>query len=192
MIPVILFLSLLTPVFGQDETLIKGPIKTSIFISPTFKMSEINNDLGFLWGGRIGCIINQKFIISLNGSKLATTIKLKSPPPGINAKIDLIYGGLDLEYIFLANKPINFSIQSMVGPGKIKFRDSNLGTLDVDNQDNIVVMEPGINLNLKILRFFSFSTGVSFRFIAGVDLVRVDGWGLSGVSGNIEMRFTIL
>lgn len=110
------------------------------------------------------------------------------------------YGGLFIEPVLFSKKAVHFSIPLLFGAGGIG--ESEMRLLNIDQIDNpyyndpvylnsdfFLVFEPGLNMELNLLRFVRMYGGFSYRFMNGVNLPNTDLNRLSGLSGNIGFRF---
>ena len=176
--------------FAQEEpvnemkTLITGKKLqfTGVFASPELKGTIFNDGegkdgYGFLVGGRMGVIFNNKFSIGAGGYGLTTDHRVDlSGYPEINdpnARIGFGYGGLVLEYTFFSNKLIHFTIPMLIGGGSasvykdINISDDNLDWDDFDNYEStgLFVIEPGVNVELNLTKFMRLDLGASYRMV---------------------------
>jgi len=167
---------------------------TGGFIGPEFKVSDTYDDYGLLVGGRIGAIINDNFLIGLGGYGLTTKSTFVATDNNIY-RISMGYGGLAMEYTLFRKKVIHFSIPVMVGAGGYSFYEDDSNDFwynynEVDNSAAFIV-EPGVNIELNLVRFIKFSTGVSYRLVYGtnLDVVVITNEELSDLSFNASIKF---
>jgi len=196
--------------FAQEEpkeemkTLITGKhLKFSgCFISPELKGTIMNDGYGFLMGGRLGVIFNDKFSIGLGGYGLTTEhlVDLTAYPEVDDiAKIGFGYGGLVLEYTLFGNKAVHFSIPVLIGGGGV-----NLYKDIVINEDEFTwddfntyessaffVIEPGINLELNVTKFMRFDLGASYRMVQFSEMEYLENSNseLSNFAVNASLKF---
>ncbi|HAN18013.1 MAG: hypothetical protein A2X13_10115 [Bacteroidetes bacterium GWC2_33_15] len=201
--------------FAQEEpkdemkTLITGKhLKFSgVFISPELKGTIINDGsgkdgYGFLMGGRMGIIFNDKFSIGLGGYGLTTEhiVDLTDNPAiNDNAKIGFGYGGLVLEYTLFGNKAFHFTIPVLVGGGGVSLYKDII--IDEDNftwddfntyeSSAFFVVEPGINLELNLTKFMRFDLGASYRMVQFSEMDYLDNSNdeLSNLAVNASLKF---
>lgn len=168
---------------------------TGGFIGPEFKVSNTYDDYGLLVGGRIGAILNDNFLIGIGGYGLTTKSTFPVPnTPDTTVRMSMGYGGLAMEYTLFSKKAIHFSIPVMVGAGGYSFYDTDYDYWydynEVDNSAAFIV-EPGINIELNLVKFIRFSTGVSYRLVYGTnfDVVDITDKDLSNLSFNASIKF---
>ena len=81
------------------------------------------------------------------------------------------YGGFYFEPIILPNSPIHVSFPILIGGGGISTLPTNYWDNDFDpfyNYDVFFVFEPGVELELNMVKFFRIGLGASYRFTNGV------------------------
>ena len=108
------------------------------------------------------------------------------------------YGGLRLEYILLPNSPVHISLPVVIGAGGISYARSNHDFefgFSATSQAFFVV-EPGIELEMNVVKFMRVGFGVSYRFTSDIDEGYyspgqniIDSQVLEGWSGTISFKF---
>lgn len=112
------------------------------------------------------------------------------------------YGGLILEYIYNSNKIIHITGSLLIGAGSFEYRDSPISQ-DNHNQymwednevnynkkyDEVFVLEPAINAEFNISKWFRINTGITYRIITGTSLPKTTDSQLSGLGGQIIFKF---
>ncbi len=170
---------------------------TGGFIGPELKVSDTYDDYGLLVGGRIGAILNNDFLIGLGGYGLTTKSTFPVPnTPDTTVRMSMGYGGLAMEYTLFRKKAIHFSIPVMVGAGGYSFYEENNYDdfwYDYNTIDNSAafIVEPGINIELNLVKFIKFSVGASYRLVYGTnfDVVDITDEDLSNLSFNASFKF---
>jgi hypothetical protein len=177
-----------TPLFAQEETLLKGKIESGGFGGPILKVTELNGDLGLLVGGKGGWIINHTFVIGGGGYGLVTNIAANDVNFIEKAFLNLGYGGVVLELVPESNKLIHFSFSTLIGAGGVNYRDRNF-SINFRQWDTFFVAEPEVNLMLNVTKHFRVGLGASYRYIDGVDLNGLRDSDLSGASASMIFKF---
>jgi hypothetical protein len=90
------------------------------------------------------------------------------------------YGGFLIEPIFYAKKPVHFSVPIIIGGGAVTYitemHMNNNGYYYPDIFDEFFVFEPGIELELNMVKFFRVALGLSYRLTSEIDLsTGIDG-----------------
>lgn len=109
------------------------------------------------------------------------------------------YGGFFFEPIILPNSPIHVSFPILIGGGGITTIQQDYWNYDplipVDNSvDVFFVFEPGVELEINMVKFFRIGLGASYRFTNGVLLnypvdVQVPKNVLDGYNFYINLKF---
>ncbi len=210
----LLFIALTS--FGQDEevefkTIFSGNNQSSGgYGAPELKVGPINGETSLFVGGRGGWIIGHKFVLGGAGYGLTTNNTfmedLADKPIGVGADstrtidIGMGYGGLLLEYILFPKSAIHLSFPLIIGAGGStlnakKYQDSsNLNPnewalYDYVESSGFFLLEPGINVELNMAKFFRLTAGANYRYISGTNLQRLSDNDLSGVNFNITFKF---
>ena len=190
-----MFLMFSIPQTGQAvETLFDGPVDHGGFGGPALKFTQINDELGVLIGGRGGWIINHSFMIGGGVYGLANDIEPPITQPDHfyrYDRIDMGYGGLEMEYFFRPSKLVHGSAILLIGGGGVDYGFSHQDDWEWDksDEDGFFVLEPGMNATLNMTKRFRISAGLSYRLVDGVDLVGLDDGDLSGLSGVLTLKF---
>ena len=89
------------------------------------------------------------------------------------------YGGFFFEPIVLPNSPIHVSFPILIGAGGITSIPQNYLDYNYENYphdyDVFFVFEPGVELELNMVKFFRIGLGASYRFTNGVLLNNSSG-----------------
>jgi len=200
-------LLLSTLAFAQQETEMKTLFGNSGIRSNggygglTTGYSNIDGRDAILMGGRGAWLINHKLGIGLAGTGFLTDSKQDEQ---LNDRFQFVggYGGLFLEYIVNPNSPVHVSFPLTVGAGGVAYarRDYSFSNNDFDaleeDSEAFFVVEPGIEVELNLLKFMRLAFGASYRYTSEVDLnyvsndTRIVGSDvLRGFSGGITLKF---
>ncbi len=84
------------------------------------------------------------------------------------------YGGILIEPIFFGKRAIHFTTPVLIGVGAVSYggrtEEEHYAYDEYSAWDKFFVVEPGIELELNITRFFRLAAGVSYRFASDVKL----------------------
>jgi hypothetical protein len=167
-----------TPALAQEETLISpGGIESGGFGAPVVMVSQVVDNFAVFVGGRGGWIINHTFVLGAGGYGLANDVDSSISGRGL----EFGYGGLELEYINSSNKLIHFTVYALIGAG-------GLGGTAVA-EESVFVLQPALNGELNITRYFRVNMGAGYRWVAGVDQVGLSDSDLSAFYGQIALKF---
>ena len=188
----ILFICVCFQLKAQEQTLVgNGEMSNGGFGGPVIKYTQIKNEPAILVGGRGGWIINHTFVIGGGGYGLANQIDADYFSNFSKPYIDFGYGGLELEYIIQSDKVVHFSIYTLIGAGGVNFRDNSFDDWDDwdFNSDEFFVLEPALNVEVNITRFFRINAGASYRYISGLNYNNLKNEDFSGFSGALTLKF---
>ena len=199
----LLFLTTLS--YSQDINTFSKRDTSKAFIiggygEPFAGATQLNNDWGIMLGVKGGINFNRKFGFgpiakvniglwefqgnNLNGSD--------------SAYLELYMGsvGLFVEYVFMMKKKVHFSIpvNIMVGGATIN-NATDFNNNDKKGSDNSVestalfILEPELNIDFNIAKFFIPNIKVGYRAVFGSGLVNASSQDLSGVYFGLGLKF---
>jgi hypothetical protein len=173
--------------------------------------SQVDNMDAIQVGGRAAWIANHRFAIGLAGYGFFNTLSKNYNIEDDPSKYNLAggYGGLFIEPILMPNKPIHVSFPVIFGVGGVSAMQSDNWTTNYSNHsvnyydtDAYLVIEPGIDIEFNIVKFFRLALGASYRYTNGVNLkykyldnnyeeqsIVVDKDALNSFTVNIGFKF---
>jgi hypothetical protein len=184
-------LALLFPAFlasaeGTEETLLASDqIRSGGFGGPVVKFGPVNDQSAVLVGGRGGWLINS--IISIGGGAYGLSNRVTADSPD-SVRLQLGYGGLVLERVFMPLRMMHGSLSLLVGAGTVDMHES-MHRDDRAETENFFVLEPEASLEINVGRFFRFCPGMSYRWLAGDSRYLDSDWDISGWTGNLTFKF---
>jgi len=186
-----------TAMMAQEKTMFgtNPDISHGGFGAPVVKFTTVNSEFGVLVGGRGGWLINHQISLGLGGYGLVTNTQLDGFEDDLVRYLDFGYGGFELEYIMSNNEVIHLTFSALIGAGGTNYRYSNYDYENFDwdekytTSDAFFVGEPTINAELNVTTFFRINIGVGYRFVSGVHNNYITDSELSGVSGQIQLKF---
>lgn len=192
----VMLVSLLaTAVAAQEEVLFKGDIARGGFGGPVLKYTSIRDQGALMIGGRGGWIINHALVIGGGGYGVFTEVNAPQgalPEEG-PLDIEFGYGGFEMEYIFHPNSLTHLSIYALVGAGGNNFVKDVGSVLDSNEQagesDFVLVLEPALNGELNVTKWFRLCGGLCYRLVNGVDQPKLDNSDFSGVAATLTFKF---
>ncbi|HBS87614.1 MAG: hypothetical protein A2W91_15230 [Bacteroidetes bacterium GWF2_38_335] len=183
----------------EIKTLFDGSFTNGGYGSFDMKVSMVNKDAGLLLGGKGGWIINHRLVIGGAGFGLANTVSFTGTgDAGTNTDLtlDFGYGGLMFEYIIMPQNPFHLSVPFVLGAGGATIYEKDPGSLFSDQyygnaleSSGFIVLEPGVDLEINLIKFFRASLGVSYRYTIGSNMNRISDNDLSGISVNMGFKF---
>lgn len=177
------------------QTLINGKInKVGVVASVFGQYSGINGSYKPSSGGSFSFLFNEKFAVGLSGFQFYNPNKVIGSI-ATRAKI----GGLQLEYNTNPNKVVHFSFPLLIGVGSAS-RDSISSTSSNYNRGgkghrysdnwnysrnnhrpNFGVIQPGINVEVNLLKNVAVFGGLNYRIAVGSTSSTLSNKDLSGL-----------
>jgi hypothetical protein len=186
--------TLTNPAKAQEtQTLFSPGISHGGYGALIYGFTSINGQPAYLRGGRGAWVINFTDEHALNigfGSYRTETdfdavnwTNPNSAKPGMKTN----YGGFELEYVNRTHNLFHYSVQTLIGSGKVRYIDppAELNR----TSDSYFVLQPGVNMNLNVTHWFKLSGGVFYRYTGGVNLEGTGSSDLSGVVSFVGLKF---
>ena len=173
--------------------------------------SQIDGEDALLVGARGAWIINHGLAIGVAGYGFANDMKYYKTIDDVYDKYNLAggYGGLLIEPIIGSKYPVHVSIPILIGAGGVGYIRHNWNNYDPDhewdddwNNDNyhdehyhaddadaFFVLEPGIELELNMVKFVRLAIGGYYRYTSDLELADTDSDVLNGFSGGVTLKF---
>ena len=165
--------------FGYDSKITGyGAIET--------KFSLINGKESILVGGHGGVIFDSFFYFGLGAYGLTTTQNITSDPLDVPLDMKMGYTGLMMAVNVMPKKVVHFSIPLFVGVGNL-IMEKNDARLE---SSPCIVIEPGIQMEINLVRFMKIGLGGGYRMVRGSSLDNdITDSSLSNWSGNFSLIF---
>ena len=163
----------------------------------TFAYSQIDGRDAFLTGARGAFIFDHSFAIGLGGYGFVNNINTRYYYDR-NNELSLAggYGGLFIEPIVMGKSPVHLSFPVLFGMGSISQVDiynwDYWGPADpVRNYDYDVyfVIEPAVELEFNLARFFRTAAFISYRYTSNIQLYQIDEDVLNGLNFGLTFKF---
>lgn len=168
--------------------------------------TQIDNKDAFLAGIRGMWLINHGIGIGIGGYGFASEIKFDQHNNNTyddGYSLAGGYGGLVIEPIIAAKSPVHVSFPVLIGAGGIASIQEQWSPYPVyDNEyysedaSAYFVIEPGVEVEFNMVKFFRVAVGGYYRFTSDVDLLTWDGSqyetispDLSGLSVGLTLKF---
>jgi hypothetical protein len=187
----IIFCMMAIPAMVQGKTPIGGGVKHGVYGGPALKVTQLYDGVGVMIGGRVAWVINRTLSIGAGGYGQVNN-NIDAPIP--NHFLSVGYGGGVVEFIILPDRPTHLSVSMLIGVGGVDQRDKDTQGGDVflgwhNQSDGFFVVEPGVDLVLKVTESFRLGLGVSYRHFSGVDSGGLSDSDISGLSATVTFRF---
>ncbi len=203
-ISLILFCSILTTAcFSQElNTIVSRDTSKALIIGgygePFGGYTMLNDDDGLMLGIKGGMMFNRKFGFGPIAKVNIGLWEFQGNNLNLNdsANLELYMGsvGIFVEYVFKMEKKVHFSIPVNIMIGGIGinedsgFKDDDQKPENVESS-GVFIIEPEINVDFNMAKFFIPSLKVGYRAVFGSQLVNVEDSDLSGVYFGIGLKF---
>lgn len=129
---------------------------------PVIQYTTIAGQEAYLSGGEGAFIFNKYWIIGGGGYGLVSSI----PSPGGNQdlELDFGYGGAFVGFRLFPSWNINLTGYCFAGLGHIGYKNI-YSEEEVNDGHSFAILEPGIDLNVKLLDWLTLSAGVRYQQI---------------------------
>lgn len=200
--------------FAQDiETFGKKDTSKTFILGgygePFAGAGTLNDDWGIMVGVKGGMLFNRKFGFGPIAKVNIGLWEFQGNNLNFNdsANLELYMGsvGLFLEYHFKMQKKIHFSIPVNIMVGGVGINEDLGGMEEFETKDEgfgkenssrnevesggIFVVEPEINIDFNVAKFFIPNLKIGYRAVFGSQLVNVTDADLSGVYFGIGLKF---
>jgi len=196
----------ISPVFSQDnggfydddddvKTLFgDGYISHGGYGSFSIGYSEIDRKDALTMGARGAWVIGHWFAMGFAGSGFLNDYHFNN---NLSRNVNLSggYGGLLLEPILFPKFPVHISIPVVIGAGGIAYTTSYSYTeyydpgYFVEDASSFLVVEPGVELEFNVVKFFRLAIGGYYRTTSKIDLYDTSEDVLNGFSGGVTLKF---
>lgn len=182
----------------KNQTIFKseGIRKSGGYGAVSNKFTKINGQFANINEFYGGWFINRSFLIGISAA--ATTNRMRVPEENKlwdGDRMTYQYGqfGLMTEYVVASTKRVHFAVNLLTGSGFILQYDRN----DYDrwedygskNPNFFFLLEPGAQVELNLTNWMRFSPGISYRRAFGSGSKGLTDNDISGLSGNVTVKF---
>lgn len=197
----------LTIVQSNAQNIVKEPGAKTLFgngesyggfVGLKMKGGEVNGESALLLGGELSGTFAHKINIGIAGYGMVTGVDADTRDvEGRFFQIHMGYGGLFLEPIIANNKVVHLTVPVILGVGgagihrdlrRVSGRDIE-DYWEVQETDAFLVIEPGLNVEINMLKFMRMNVGMSYRYIGGTDIEGISDSELSGYTASLGFKF---
>jgi len=162
----------------------------------TFGYTQIKGKDTYLMGARGGWLIDHHFTIGLAGSGFISDKDYLDIIENKSVNVAGGYGGLFLEAIIAPNYPVHVTIPVIIGAGGVAYtysrwwdeEDDHYKNSSIDN-DAFFVFEPGLEVEVNLIKFMRFAVGGSYRYTSQVSMINSSGSMLRGYNAYFVLKF---
>lgn len=180
------------PSFGQERTLISGPVAHGGFGGPQLMLGPVKGETAILTGGWGAWLINHTLMIGGGGYGLVNELPAGLTAAGDNRYLNFGYGGMILGLVLGSDRLVHLTAHTLVGGGNVGYRYHRLPEEDwIDDSVNdlIFVIQPTLGVELNVTRFFRIEAGGSYRYVIGSDLDDTTDDDLRGFGAELTLKF---
>ena len=188
--------------FAQDDftneeikTIFSTPRVNGAYGAFSIGYTEIDGGDALISGARGGIIIDHSLGIGLDGYGFINNLDYHSYLNNDFPEYTLAggYGGIFIEPILAGTKPVHLSFPILFGIGGVALIDDNNSHwnhsyYDVDN-DVFFVLEPAVELEFNMTRFFRAAITASYRYTSNLELIDTDPEVLRGFNFGATFKF---
>lgn len=161
----------------RPETLVDGDIRHGGFGGPAVALTQIANEAGVLVGGNGAWLLNKTFFIGGGGMGLVTNVPEPNPVGNTPRKLNFGYAGFVAGYISGSDLLVHWKAHVLLGAGAVSYRDQG-----ATGPEPFFIAEPVAVAELNVAQSFRLAAGLTYRYIAGVDMPGLTADDLMGPS----------
>jgi hypothetical protein len=177
-----------------------GPRSSGGYIAFSNKITGINGDYANLVEMYGGWYIGHRFLLGVGGAASTNNITVPtrySVHPIVPMSYEYAQAGLMTEYVIASDRAIHVAFQLFAGAGFTcqyeRYGWENDAYWDnyedYDHDENFfAVAEPGVKVEVNVLRWLRFSPGISYRLAYGSDGIGLSDSAIEGTSVNLTLK----
>ncbi|MEI7727166.1 MAG: hypothetical protein WCK09_18800 [Bacteroidota bacterium] len=189
---------------GEIKTLFKKsdhPKKVGYYISPEFAYTQFEGRDVFLGGLSLGVIVNHFFSVGLGAKGILNSGNLWYDFDGsldapVGAYLYGGYGGVKFEFKLLPTSPLHVNFPILIGGGGLTYYTGSMHNHNYNNNngttldwDAFFVVEPGVMLEINLLKFMQLDAGISYRYTPDLDLMETSAGLINNFNANLSLKF---
>ena len=153
--------------------------------------TQIDGHDALISGVRGAFIFDHSFAIGLGGYGFVNNLNsYKYNNPRNEYSIAGGYGGLFIEPIVWGKKPVHLSFPVLIGMGGVARVNNYVWDWDMEyNSDVFFVIEPAVELEFNLARFFRLALAASYRHTSDIELYQTDKNVLHGFNFGATFKF---
>jgi hypothetical protein len=157
--------------------------------------SVIDDKDALVVGGRGAWVIGNSLAIGVAGAGFVNDYHYNV---ALDYDVNLAggYGGLFLEPIVFPHSPVHLAFPIIAGIGGISYNRINwyddpwdYNDSWVEDAETFLIIEPGVELEFNLLKFFRLGLGVSYRYTSKINLYDTPSDVLTGITTGVSFKF---
>ena len=169
----------------SDKTVISG------FGSPFVEFSSVNNQFAVCVGGGGALMIDHTFFIGGYFEGITTNHYMPDLSEFVNIEepgISFEHGGIWMGYVYKPKKAVHGGLSIKLGWGEIDLEGDGYNynpDLDYDFRDRIFTVQPQVEVEFNMTKWFKINVGAGYRIVTGIDATYQDDQGNNQLATNI-------
>jgi hypothetical protein len=156
--------------------------------------SMIDDKDALVASGRAAWIINHSLGLGFAGSGFINDFHYN---PVLEEEVNLTggYGGFLIEPILFPKSPVHMSFPVVAGIGGIAYTIMNNNgdpwnnRSYVEDTETFLFFEPGVEMELNVIKYFRLAFGVSYRMTSKIELYDTQSDVLNGITTSLSFKF---
>jgi hypothetical protein len=157
--------------------------------------SLIDDRDAIVMSGRAAWIVNHTIALGFAGSAFLNDFRY-DPVYDEDVNLNGGYGGLLVEPILFPRAPVHLSFPIIGAVGGVaytrtsrSFNSWDYHSSWVEDTETFFLVEPGVEIEMNIVRFFRLALGVSYRFTTDLQLLDTSPDALEGFTAGVTFKF---
>lgn len=173
---------------------------------PAVALTEVMDKPALLTGLKAGWIIDHRFTLGIGGYGMVTDVPNKGYDSYLvdngeevrrTSQFRMGYGGLLLEPVIAYKSPVHVTLPILIGAGGCGYETSTTwdhmddSTHYDDWRDQgqaFFVLEPGVDVELTLVRFIRVGVGAPYRYTSDIDLPATPTDALRGLNTSFSIK----
>jgi hypothetical protein len=190
---------------GNDEQEIKAlfhrptqPVHVGYYIGPDATYTQFDGRSVYMAGLSGGIIINHVFSLGLGLSGIVNPGHLwyDNVEGQDGGYLYGGYGGVKMEFKVLPKAPVHVSFPVIIGGGGLVYTTWSLDRYDYDydyiiDWDSFFVVEPGVMVEVNLLKFMRLGAGISYRYTPDLDITLGKSGNDNGLINNFNANLSL-
>jgi hypothetical protein len=180
---------------ASEQTLLPNGIVSGGYGAPVQRFSTVTGRSVLFSGLEGGWIVNHKFVLGAAGYGLATQNIRNAGAALRDSKdrapvVEMGYGGVTFGYVIQPMKLVHLTVQALVGGGGVTYDVQDIAGMRPEDApaDGFFVVEPTVQAELNVSRFFRIGAGGGYRFVSGASLDGLRDRDLRGASATLTFK----
>jgi hypothetical protein len=176
-------------VFGNNKKVSHGG-----YGALTIGIGQVDGSQAVFTGIKGGWLIDHRLTLGIAGSGFINNLEFEYRPGSVSSGLSGGYGGLLIEPILAPFSPVHFTFPIIIGAGGIAYVDRYYWSSQsyepwVTDAAAFFFFEPGVELELNLVRFLRLAVGASYRMTSDIKMENAKNDALTGLMGSFSLKF---